>query len=218
MQRHYRELLQRRHRHPTNTRSGCARAVAVVDAHDQAVRRSPLGQVSNGIVKRSAAGQPRGWSVSGMGRHVGVPQNTLTTEARISQESGPFCFAARRLLPLNSGCHAKVVLLRMCLCTPSPQPMVLAARDVRGPQRASCSETPHPTGCSRMGTTEVKRIGRVRLAGSGCWTFNPATRVRIPYATPYLVSSGGFRAAVYEAEGRTFESCTRCHYLSVNSV
>jgi hypothetical protein len=41
-----------------------------------------------------------------------------------------------------------------------PRDMVLAVRDVRDPidqcSQATCSETPHPTGCSRSGTAEVE--------------------------------------------------------------
>ena len=79
--------------------------------------------------------------------------------------------------------------------------------------QTTCSETPHPTGCSRLGTAEVdshalvaqqaeqppckrqaarsnRRRGhqtcRVRLDGRGHRAFNPGTRVRIPHATPAL--------------------------------
>ena len=133
--------------------------------------------------------------------------------------------------------------------------------------QAPCSETPHPTGCSRLGTAEVesrprssagraapckrraarsnRRRGhqtcRVRLDGRGHHSFKVGTRVRLPHEAPdqfaemaqsaerrvesacvggskpslgtsnqNLVSSVGFRAPVYEAGGRTFESCTRC--------
>lgn len=51
--------------------------------------------------------------------------------------------------------------------------------------QAPCSETPHPTGCSRLGTAEVDlQFRRVRLDGRGHRAFNPGTRVRIPHATP----------------------------------
>ena len=51
--------------------------------------------------------------------------------------------------------------------------------------QAPCSETPHPTGCSRLGTAEVDlQFRRVRLGGQGHRAFNPGTRVRIPHATP----------------------------------
>ena len=78
--------------------------------------------------------------------------------------------------------------------------------------QATCSETPHPTGCSRLGTAEVdsfalvaqqaeqppckrqaarsnRRRGhhqssRVRLDGRGHHSFKVDTRVRIPHATP----------------------------------
>ena len=78
--------------------------------------------------------------------------------------------------------------------------------------QVTCSETPHPTGCSRLGTAEVdsfalvaqqaeqppckrqaarsnRRRGhhqssRVRLDGRGHHSFKVDTRVRIPHATP----------------------------------
>lgn len=79
--------------------------------------------------------------------------------------------------------------------------------------QATCSETPHPTGCSRLGTAEVDfhrpRSGagtaaslqaagrarssrcrghhpssRVRLDGQGHHPFKVDTRVRTPHATP----------------------------------
>ena len=78
--------------------------------------------------------------------------------------------------------------------------------------QATCSETPHLTGCSRLGTAEVdsfalvaqqaeqppckrqaarsnRRRGhhqtsRVRLDGRGHHSFKVDTRVRIPHATP----------------------------------
>jgi hypothetical protein len=51
--------------------------------------------------------------------------------------------------------------------------------------QAPCSETPHPTGCSRLGTAEVDfQFRRVRLGGRGHRAFIPGTRVRIPHATP----------------------------------
>jgi hypothetical protein len=45
--------------------------------------------------------------------------------------------------------------------------MVLAARDVREPWPAPCSETPHPTGCSRLGTAEVDSRALVSLRSEG---------------------------------------------------
>lgn len=42
--------------------------------------------------------------------------------------------------------------------------------------------------CQQRVARSNRRLGhqtcRVRLAGQGCWAFNPATRVRIPYTTP----------------------------------
>jgi hypothetical protein len=52
--------------------------------------------------------------------------------------------------------HDRFAPLRVCPCTPQPHHRVLVARDVRGLGLASCSETPHPTGCSRVGTAEVE--------------------------------------------------------------
>ena len=77
--------------------------------------------------------------------------------------------------------------------------------------QVTCSETPHPTGCSRLGTAEVDssalvaqqaeqppckrqaarsirrrghQTGRVRLDGPGHHSFKVDTRVRIPHTTP----------------------------------
>jgi hypothetical protein len=78
--------------------------------------------------------------------------------------------------------------------------------------QATCSETPHPTGCSRLGTAEVdslalvaqqaeqppckrqaarsnrrrghQTLSRVRLDGPGHHSFKVGTRVRIPHAMP----------------------------------
>jgi hypothetical protein len=87
--------------------------------------------------------------------------------------------------------------------------------------QATCSETPHPTGCSRLGTAEVdlpalvaqqaeppprkrqvarsnRRRGhqtcRVRLDGRGHRTFNPGTRVRstrVARAIPHATPDQG---------------------------
>ena len=111
--------------------------------------------------------------------------------------------------------------------------------------RVTCSETPHPTGCSRLGTAEVDRQTSGLFASL---TQRPECRprVRLPHEAPdqfaeiaqqverrvegacvggskpslgtseqNLVSSVGFRAPVYEAGGRTFEPCTRCQFMSV---
>ena len=51
--------------------------------------------------------------------------------------------------------------------------------------RATCSETPHPTGCSRLGTAEVNLSSMSRSSsGPGLRVFSPATRVRFPHAIP----------------------------------
>ena len=92
---------------------------------------------------------------------------------------------------------------------------------------------------SRLDTAE-SGICRVRLAGQGCRAFTPATRVRLPYTTPDqkpcaltrraetgrkdraapdpvtgIIPSAPLaqrtRAPVYEAGGRTFESCAGRH-------
>jgi len=87
--------------------------------------------------------------------------------------------------------------------------------------QATCSETPHPTGCSRLGTAEVdsfalvaqqaeqppckrqaarsiRRRGhhqtsRVRLDGRGHHSFKVDTRVRIPHAIPVQEPSSSSR-------------------------
>ena len=88
--------------------------------------------------------------------------------------------------------------------------------------RVTCSETPHPTGCSRLGTAEVDSIAlvaqqaeqppckrqaarsirrrghqtcRVRLDGRGHRAFNSGTRVRLPHATPANRSPRGAHAS-----------------------
>ena len=69
--------------------------------------------------------------------------------------------------------------------------------------QVTCSETPHPTGCSRLGTAEVDCIHqtcRVRLAGRGHRAFIPGTRVRIPHATP--VQRNPRRASRFEGGNR----------------
>ncbi len=57
--------------------------------------------------------------------------------------------------------------------------------------QTTCSETPRPTGRSRLGTAEVELVfsaplqpRRVRLDGRGHHPFKVGTRVRIPHATP----------------------------------
>ena len=74
--------------------------------------------------------------------------------------------------------------LRVCPCTPLPRQMVLAVRDVRGLRPGHVQRD---TASARMPAHGHNR--------SGC-----------------LVSSVGLRAPVYEAGGRTFESCTRCQH------
>ena len=64
-------------------------------------------------------------------------------------------------------------------------------------------------GCARPATGIVQRDTTSDGMLAHGHNRSKANRVRIPYTTPYLVSSVGFRAAVYEAEGRTFESAKR---------
>ena len=75
--------------------------------------------------------------------------------------------------------------LRVCPCTPFRACMVLAVGMCAARARSTCSETPHPTGCSRLGTAEVNSRSMSRSSSrQGRRTFNPATRVRLPHAIP----------------------------------
>jgi hypothetical protein len=62
--------------------------------------------------------------------------------------------------------------------------LVCAARDVRGPGPAPCSEAPRPTGRSRVGTAEVESSFAVFVQRSGRRIFNPQRRVRVPHTAP----------------------------------
>jgi hypothetical protein len=90
--------------------------------------------------------------------------------------------------------------LRLCPCTPPLHPWCWQ-RGMCAFQRArtTCSETPRPTGRSRVDTAEVNSPSpnscRVRLAGRGHRVFSPATRVRLPHATPANRSPRGAHAS-----------------------
>ena len=88
--------------------------------------------------------------------------------------------------------------------------MVLLVRDVRGPWPDHVQRDTHPTGCSRLGTAEVE-------SRKPSWTGAVKARASASLGTSKqnLVSSAGFRAPVYEAGGRTFESCTRYQHRGV---
>lgn len=114
--------------------------------------------------------------------------------------------------------------------------------------QVTCSETPHPTGCSRLGTAEVESMSR-----SSSWRRTPGVQSgdagSEPHAMPEqpgtptssrsgveigrndwaapepvtgwmycLVSSAENRAPACEAGGRTFESCTRYQHCRSSSM